>query len=485
MALEFPLRSVGKTDFDALLGFLRESGYNEAFLLEHFEAVSMHELLYARGARQEALEGRFSGDGEALFLARLLLSGKPVSAEEITRYLPADVERVMRETGLLNEERRCPVLLHPAFGLYVASDRLGYSGSDFVMSGSEGLCRQFLQYIGRGPCERFLDVGTGAGLGAMLAASFAREVWAVDIVERAVRYAEWNCRLNGLGNVRVVQGDLFAPVAGIRFDRIASNPPFEPSLTGDVVYSCGGVDGEAILERLIRELPEHLAPGGRLYCLLEGTDRESETLDERVVRWLGAEAARHDTALFVRDTYAPMHFAMQQVVHGNDSTATLERWAELYGGLQAKAVVIGHLIVQAHGGERPSFHRRGRFHENAVVEDLEMCVDRETEIAGGGMAVLRPVCGTDWELHVRHRPEGGGLRPARYTFVTDFPLMGEWEVPEWVARMAPRCNGEIRAEQHAQWAESNAGVGSDEVYRQLEGLLWAGVLRLPSMEEPS
>ncbi|MBS1825252.1 MAG: methyltransferase [Acidobacteria bacterium] len=485
MALEFPLSSVGRADFDTLRGFLNESGYSEEFLLANFGAVSMHELLYARGARQEALEERYRGDGLALFLARLLLGGKPMGKEEITRYLPKEVERLMRETGLLNAEQRCPVLMHPAFGLLVASDRLGYGGNDFVMSGSEGLCRQFLQYIGRSPCDRFLDIGTGAGLAAMLASAFAREVWAVDIVDRAVRFTEWNCQLNGLENVRVVQGDLFAPVSGMQFDRIASNPPFEPSLTGDVVYSCGGKDGEAILERLIRDLPLHLAPGGRLYCLVEGTDREGETLDQRVVRWLGAEAARHDTALFVRDTYAPMHFAMQQVVHGNDSTAVLEQWAELYRGLKAQAVVIGHLMVQAHGGERQSFHRRARFHENAAVEDLEMCLDRETEIARSEAGDLRPVCGTGWELHVCHKPEGGGLRPSHYTFLTEYPLAGEWEVPEWLARMTPRCNGEIRAEQHAQWAKTNAGVDSDEVYRHMRALLWAGVLTLPLMEEPS
>ncbi len=483
MSIEIPVRMTNPAAFAALRRFLEASGYSEAFLLEHFGAVSLHELLFAGGARQQAFAERYRGDSLVLFLARLLFGGIAASEEELRRYLPDEIETALGETGLLDGQRRCPVLLHPALGLFVASDRKDYAGADFVMSGSEGLCRLFLRFIGTSPCGTFLDMGTGAGIAAMLASRYAREVWAVDIVERAVRYAKWNCALNGVENVTVLQGDLFEPVRGMRFDRIASNPPFEPSLTGDAVFSCGGEDGEAILARLIAETPRHLAPGGRLYCQVEGTDRANESLDERIVRWLGNEAGAHDTALFVRDTYDPLDFASQQVVHSNQDAATMERWTELYGKLQARAVTMGHLIVQRHEASREGFHRRAKFHPDATIADLERCVDEAAYIASSAMEEIRPAPGAGWELHVRHRPQGGDLRPLSYTFVTESPLQGEWSVPAWVARIVSRTDGAITAERHARWAEANAGVRAQECYSWLRLLLWAGVLVLPVQED--
>lgn len=476
MSTEFPLRMVSDEQFDALRSYLLASGYSEEFLLRHFEAVSLHELMMARGARREMFEQRYRGDSLPLFLARFFLAGIASTAEELHQHVPASIQETLGASGLLNGELRCPVLLHPALGFFVASDRMGYEGTDFVMSGSEGLCRQFMRYIGTAPCGRFLDMGTGSGLAAMIASAYAHEVWAVDIVERAVRYAEWNCRLNGLTNVRVVQGDLFEPVRGLRFDRIASNPPFEPSLTGDMVFSCGGPDGEAILARLIAETPDYLAEGGRLYCQVEGTDRAGETLDQRIVRWLGPAAAYCDTALFVRDRFEPMHFAIQQAVLDNQDATAVERWAELYGGLQARAVIIGHLLLQRHGDVRASFHRRGEYHHEAPIADLESCFEGELAIAKEGIHTVRPTPQTAWELHVRHKPHEGELRPQRYTFVTNFPLQGNWEVPAWLARVVSRCDGRITAGQHAQWAEANAGVSEEEFYRSFQLLLWAGVL---------
>ncbi|MBL8174615.1 MAG: methyltransferase [Bryobacterales bacterium] len=483
MPAEIPLRFVAKDEFATLRSFLEASGYSEAFLLEHFGAVSLHDLLGASGARRQAFDDRYRGEGLPLFLARLFFGGKQATGAELDRYVPAGVQTTLRGTGLLDDAMRCPVLLHPAFGFCIASDRTDYAGADFVMSGAEGLCRQFVRYIGKEPCGRFLDMGTGAGIAALVASSFAREVWAVDIVERAVRYAEWNCGLNLAENIHVRQGDLFEPVRGMRFDRIVCNPPFEPSLTGDVVFSCGGEDGEAILARLIAETPQYLAPAGRLYCQVEGTDREAETLDRRVVRWLGEAGAEHDSALFVRDRYEPMQFAIRQTVLSNHDSAAVEQWAELYGRLGARAVLIGHLIVERHEGTRRSFHLRGQYDPEASIRDLEGCFDRQVAVAGGEFREFRPVLQGGWELHVRHKPVQGDMHPERYTFVTRAPLPEEWDVSPWMARMVTRCDGAITMEQHARWAETNAGVGAEEFAGGMRLLTWAGVLAPSRGEE--
>ena len=65
-----------------------------------------------------------------------------------------------------------------------------------------------------------LDLGTGSGIGALFAARAGCLVTAVDINPEAVRCARINALMNRLEErVQVLEGDLFAPVAGRRSDR--------------------------------------------------------------------------------------------------------------------------------------------------------------------------------------------------------------------------------------------------------------------------
>ena len=123
--------------------------------------------------------------------------------------------------------------------------RAGPARPDHVM-GVGGATRSLLAQLPLGPHVTLLggsvlDLGTGCGVVAlMLAHALARfdvqRIVATDISERALSFARANARLNGLhGAIEFRQGDLFAPVAGERFDLIASNPPFviTPRSPGD------------------------------------------------------------------------------------------------------------------------------------------------------------------------------------------------------------------------------------------------------------
>ena len=132
------------------------------------------------------------------------------------------------------------------------------------------------------PRATVLDLCTGSGILALTAARRgARSVTAVDCSRRAVMTVRLNARLNGL-DVRAVRGDLFAAVGDQRFDAIVSNPPYVPAETEDLPSSGperawdAGLDGRAILDRLIAEAPAHLRPGGFLLLVTSsvlGTDR--------------------------------------------------------------------------------------------------------------------------------------------------------------------------------------------------------------------
>ena len=112
-----------------------------------------------------------------------------------------------------------------------------------------------------------LDMGTGSGVCAVFAAKHARHVVAVDINAAAVRCAGINALLNQLEHrIDVRHGDLFAPVAGERFDLVLFNPPFvqgSPRDDRDRAWRSNDV-----AERFAAGLAAHLKPGGSALVLL-------------------------------------------------------------------------------------------------------------------------------------------------------------------------------------------------------------------------
>ncbi len=133
----------------------------------------------------------------------------------------------------------------------------------------------FCRHLGARPDERVLDLGSGAGLAAVLAARAGAHVVATDIRPEAVACTRENAARNGV-RVDAREGDGFAPVAGLRFDLIGTSPPQMPTPPGlerddaEAAADNGGPDGWALLDRLIRECPGYLNPGGRLVFTLFG-----------------------------------------------------------------------------------------------------------------------------------------------------------------------------------------------------------------------
>ncbi|MER7487569.1 HemK2/MTQ2 family protein methyltransferase [Streptomyces sp. NPDC126497] len=118
------------------------------------------------------------------------------------------------------------------------------------------------------PGADVLDVGTGSGALAVEAARRGFRVTAVDVSRRAVCAARLNALRAGV-SVRVRRGNLFAPVRGESFDLILANPPYVPAPGGSLprgaarAWDAGG-DGRLVLDRICREAPALLRPGGVL-----------------------------------------------------------------------------------------------------------------------------------------------------------------------------------------------------------------------------
>ncbi len=119
--------------------------------------------------------------------------------------------------------------------------------------------------------ERVIEIGTGVGLAAVLAARAGCHVVATDVVPAAVECARENALLNGVaGRMQVRLGNCFEPVQGMTFDLICTSPPQMPTPPGrerdDPVAAAdnGGIDGWELLDRVIEGADRHLNRGGRL-----------------------------------------------------------------------------------------------------------------------------------------------------------------------------------------------------------------------------
>jgi release factor glutamine methyltransferase len=119
--------------------------------------------------------------------------------------------------------------------------------------------------------DLILDVGTGCGLLAVLAADKAEKVVATDVNPSAVLCARQNAVLNNVAKrVEVRHGDLLEPVKKEEeFDVILFNAPYLPSEKWEErdlssQAWAGGETGRKVIDRFIREAPAYLRENGRI-----------------------------------------------------------------------------------------------------------------------------------------------------------------------------------------------------------------------------
>ena len=141
---------------------------------------------------------------------------------------------------------------------------------------TERLVELALERLPEAGASRVLDLGTGSGAIALALASERPQarVLATDSSAAALAVARANARSNNVRNAGFAEGDWYAPVAGQRFDLIASNPPYIADADahlgqGDLRFEpaaalASGGDGLDALRTIVAGAPAHLAPGGWL-----------------------------------------------------------------------------------------------------------------------------------------------------------------------------------------------------------------------------
>jgi len=290
-----------------------------------------------------------SDDSPLHVLCRLFLVDVPVALEDARSvFAPLDVESLVdAELLARNGDSVCAtVRLLPYRGLLVATDVLATPILPDTVMGIGSSTVSLANAMVPRPARRVLDLGTGCGILALLAAAHADAVWATDINPRATAMAEFNARLNGIEHVTCRTGNLFEPVDGLAFDLIVSSPPYVISPESRLTYRDSAMRGDAFCRQLLRAATLHLEEGGFAQVLLNWPQDEAGAWRDSFVALMVGSGC--DLWLLRSETrsvedYASVWIDETTCTSLDEYAATYERWMQYY---EAEGIeTIGHGLV--------------------------------------------------------------------------------------------------------------------------------------------
>ncbi len=311
-----------------------------------------------------------------------LLQGE-VARDEAEALLGADVVDHLLAARLLEpagRARRGPrarvaaaVSVYPCDGCFFATDhrwrptallRRGAPREPVMYLGGDSYALAYL--APRRPVEAALDLCTGSGVQAILAARHAGRVVAVDREPRALAFGRLNAALNGVASkIEWRRGDLYGPLApGERFDLVLANPPFVPSPHGPatgLAFRDAGPAGEDVLARLIAGLPGRLAREGTAAIVSVFADGDEEPWRAKLERWLprGSDLG----ALLLRfGVETPAEYALAQSRRPFDDgfearRARHERWLDAMRRAKVRRLAGGVLALRPRAGPTPPWFK--------------------------------------------------------------------------------------------------------------------------------
>ncbi len=471
--------------FSKLRAFLTDSYYSEVAVCERLGLQRPPDYLTLRPnpASPRVINDRLD------LLTRLFLIGEMVTELELESWVSSPVLESMRGLGLIARSQAqeqnwyATTALYPAYGLYLVSDRWSSPddapiemAADVVYPAVTVNTGHFLETLPGESCDSFLDLCSGSGVAALVAASrYACHAWSTDVTESSTRCAEFGRLLNGIENLTVAQGDLYQAAGDRTFDRIAANPPYMPSLRPAEIYAYGGELGDQITRRIIEGLPKYLRPGGRFYGVMAGPDRKSEGFEVPMRSWLGAAASEFDIFFFERRLFAPSDIAHQQTAKTRGGPEEVDQWKRLFAKHGVENLVYGSLVIERKTAAGKPVTMRRRKGPRLGTSEIEWL--RAWETAAADDAILRrildskPVAVRDLELRVIHRLRDGELAPQDFTLETSYPFTVECNIQPWAAFLLARCDGKSTALELLAYLKENELIAANELEEEFADFL--------------
>jgi methylase of polypeptide subunit release factors len=253
------------------------------------------------------------------------------------------------------------VQLLPCGDLVLAADWPGQpAGMHKHVMEIGGSSRTLLDFTIRRHSRRTLDLGTGCGIQAVLAAAHSDRVVAADRNPRAVNLAAFNACLNGLSNVDCREGDLFEPVHGEQFDLVVANLPFVICPEMRYLYCQSGMPGDELCRTVVGAVPRYLREGACCQIVSDLAQRKGENWREHLAMWFAGSGC--DAWVICSLTLDAAAYAAQWIRATEDQelrccAPQFDAWMAYYARERIEAIRFGLIALRRRSSGTPNWFR--------------------------------------------------------------------------------------------------------------------------------
>jgi len=331
----------------ALGAALREIGYTGEAIDERLGEDGV-----AADLAESVVYARRLGDDEVDTAIRLLLLNRPVPRAS---FAGSDA---LTALGLASADGTTLVpraRIVPTEGIYLTFDTFSHGEDD-----PEGWVASFsptaywlASLTPRRRVRHALDVGTGNGVHALLAAGHADHVVATDVNPRALAFTRISAALNEIDNVETRLGSLFDPVGEEKYDLITCNAPYVVSPERRWQYRDAGLPGDELSRQVVTQAAAHLEDDGFASVLVSWLARSRNDPDEHVRAWL--EGSGCDAWILGLSAADPLdhaagwneHLQLQPEAYD----AAIAEWTAYFDELGADWITEGAVVLHRRHGD--------------------------------------------------------------------------------------------------------------------------------------
>ena len=469
------LRTLSVDASRRLRSWFDEAGYTEVNLLRYLGAAELPSRHLRNAPR---LLDRTREVTLLNTLLRWFWLGLSQSDDEYTRAVPEALLRLLLDSGLLMQEEKLltpSAMLLPVESFLVASDHpASIEAGDSEMVLWPNPTSKFLsRFAVRRHSRATLDLGTGSGILSLGAAGYSDRVIATDLNPRVPSFVTFNARLNGIENIELRMGDGFAPVAGLTFDLILSNPPFFITPKSDYLFCDNQMELDQLCRLLVRQGPAHLNEGGYMQMLCEWAQVGDQPWEERIAEWLQDSGC--DAWVMKGLTQYPEEYAQHRIRETTHDTGRdqelYEGYMDYYRSRKVQAIHDGLIVMRRRAGKNwvrieevpktPTGNLGDLILSTFAAHDLLLEMESDDKLLA-----IKPRLAANVRLEQVCNQSGNSWHAESLTLrlTSGFPF--HWKVQPLVAEFLATCDGTRTAGEAVEALAIAANAPVDTVRRE-------------------